>query len=425
LRAFKINDLHIFLFILYYAAAVYFIMNSSYFKASHISKSILITLFTIKIIVGFAYAYYFALPIHIKSSDTWEYFKESLIETDKLLQQPKLFFSELWYNQYATNGGFFTGVNSFWNDLKMTVFVKLIALLNLFSFKNYYINLIFFNLYVIAGGVALYKLIKYYFNINQWILIITVFLLPSYLFWSSGIHKDGIIFTSIAISFYLFHSLIEKGFLKRKIVLLFVHILIIFLIRNYILLAIFPIFFAWIVAKKWNLNYAKIFLTTFVTCFLIFIFSSSFSLTKSISNSVVQKHHEFLLLEGNTKIETPLLENTTQSIIQYLPFAAKTMLFQPVAFESTSIFLTFTALENYAYLIIALISLFFISKQKINHPLILSCFMLTLFIYIFIGYTVCFGGAIVRYRSIILPFTILPYVLLIFGQIKPPSKDLI
>ena len=419
----KINELYYFLFLVYYTACLYLIANATFFKRSNISKKNLFSLFTLKIIAGFAYAYYFSLPSQINTSDTWQYFNESLVETDKLFHQPKLFFSELWYNQYANNSGLFTGIHSFWSDLKATVFVKIIAILNVFSLKNYYINLIFFNLFVFYGCIALYKLVVEYFTVKSWILFLTIFLLPSFLFWCSGLHKDGIIFSCIALILYNFNFLQTQPHSTKRLISIGFYLLIIFLLRNYVLLALIPALAAWYCSTKFKIKPIVVFASTILVCLTLFFCSSNFKTTKSIGGSIVQKHQEFQRLEGKTKIKTPLLENSTKSLISYFPFAIKTVILQPIPSTKNGLGQNLTSFENYFYLLVTFVSLFFISSQKINSPFLLALLTITFFLYLFIGYTVCFGGAIVRYRSIILPFSILPSILLIFGKLKTENQS--
>ncbi len=419
----KINELYYLLFIIYFTACLYFIANNTFFKTSNISKINLFILFALKIAAGLAYAYYFSLPSQINTSDTWQYFNESLVETDKLLHKPKLFFSELWYNQYVDNSGLFTGIHSFWNDLKTTVFVKGLGILNVFSFKNYYINLIFFNLFVFGGCIALYKLVSAYFEIKSWLLIVSIFLLPSFLFWCSGLHKDGIIFSCVALILYYYNLQLNQSISIKKNCCIIFFLIIIFLLRNYVLLALLPALAAWYCSTKFNINPFLIFATTILICLTVFFFSSSLNITKSIGGSIVQKHQEFQMLEGKTKITTPKLENSTTSLISYFRFAIKTVIIQPIPSKNNGLAQNVTSFENYFYLLIAIVSIFFISHQKINSSLLLSLLFITFFIYLFIGYTVCFSGAIVRYRSIILPFSILPSVLLIFGKLKTKNQS--
>lgn len=364
------------------------------------------------------YAYYFSLPEQILGSDTWAYFNESVLETDKLKHHPILFFADFFYNQYNTIDDLFTGTKSFWNDLKTTVFVKFIAVLNLLSFKNYFINILFFNLIFLLGLVCLYKLINKHFVIHRIILVIAIFLMPSFLFWCSGIHKDGVVFSSICFILYQFDKTLDKGFNLKSISKLLFAFLVLFLIRNYILLLLCPILFSWFIAEKYKKHSFRIFSIVFLLCLSIFILSSSNSYTKIFSSSVVQKHHEFLKLEGNTKIITPHLTNTPSSLLNYLPFALKTVFLRPHLSEAKSISQYFAVLENYFILCLSILSAFFITRNKLNSSILLCCFYTSILLFIFIGYTVCFNGAIVRYRSSIIPITIIPYLLIIFGKLK-------
>ncbi len=415
--------MHFLLFIVYYIVCLYFIANTTFFKSNNISKRDLLILFSLKITAGFAYAYYFSLPSQINTSDTWKFFNESLIETNKILHHPKLFFSELWYNQYTNNSGLFTGVNSFWNDLKTTIFVKVLGILNLISFKNYYINLIFFNLFVFSGCIALYKLVSEYFEIKNWLLIVSIFLLPSFLFWSSGLHKDGIIFSCLALILYNYNLLLNQNFFLKIFFSILFFLVVIFLLRNYVLLALLPALAAWFCSIKIKIKPIIIFTSLMLACLAVLFFSNSTSLTKPIGDSIVQKHQEFQLLEGKTKFTTPKLENSTTSLINYFPFAIKTIIIQPIPSKNNGLAQNITSFENYFYLLITVVSIFFVFHQKINSPLLLSLLFITFIIYLFIGYTVCFSGAIVRYKSIMLPFYILPYVLLIFGKLKTENQS--
>src|SRR5207253_1683986 len=111
-------------------------------------------------------------------------------------------------NGYEQTGNLFLHSNSYWNDLKSNVIIKFLALCNVVTFKNYFADIVLFNFMFFFGPVALYRLVKQLFPINKQLLIVSVFLIPSFLFWCSGIHKDGIIFTCIAlISFHFYRQI--------------------------------------------------------------------------------------------------------------------------------------------------------------------------------------------------------------------------
>ena len=396
----------------------------NFFKNSGLGSFTLLLIFTLKVFVGFLYSYYFASPSQIENADTWAYFIDSKAETDWLLKNPKEFFADFFTNQYATRGSFFASYNSFWNDLKATSFTKLLAILNLFSNKNYYINLLFFNVIFMFGNVAFFKLIHQNFTINKLVLIASVFLTPSFLFWCSAIHKDGLVFSATAISLYLFYKILNNGFLYKRTVGLIICFCVIFLLRNYYLLAIIPAFMGWVLVEKFKANAKFIFAAIAVICLAMFMLSSSLNATKGIVSSVITKHDEFLMLDGNTKFETPKLIANTKSIASYLPFAMQSSLARPFPNSIKSKGEFFAMLENYCFLIILIVAVTAVFYRKIkilDSPIILTCLSISFFLLLFIGYTVCFDAAIIRYRSVSTPFLIVPCIIIILGKLKNHS----
>jgi len=386
-----------------------------------------LSLFSIKILAGIFYSYYFSLPSQIENADTWNYFLESKAETDWLLSNPKAFATDLFTNHYSQSGNLFSCTNSFWNDLKTTFFIKLLAVLNLFSVKNYYINLLFFNAFFMLGGVAFYRLFKDNFIINKWILLTVVFFTPSFLFWCSGIHKDGIVFSATAISIFIFHKALKDQFNFIRLFMLTLCFTVIFLLRNYYLLAIIPAFTTWFIIEKTKLKASLCFVVMTLCCLLVLMFSSSFPITKGICQSIVQKHDEFLTLDGNTKFETPTLKTNAKSIVSYFPFAMQSSLLRPFPGNIKSKGEFLAMLENYIFLIvliIAVIATFFKKKKILNAPIILTCILISFFLLLFIGYTVCFDAAIIRYRSVSFPLLIVPCIIIIFGNIKQQKSSM-
>jgi hypothetical protein len=399
--------------------------RNCFFKISGIPSKILISLFSLKVIVGILYSYYFSLPSQIENADTWNYFIDSRIETDWLLNNPKAFFADLFTNHYATTGDFFTSSHSYWSDLKATFFTKLLAVLNVFSFKNYYINILFFNAFFMVGCVAFYKLIKENFTINKWLLIITIFLTPSFLFWCSAIHKDGLVFSSTAISLYIFYKILNNNISVKRVIILVACLVTIFALRNYYLLAIVPALVGWFLVSKFKMKSRLVFSILIAVCLGIFLFSTATNVTSGIGNSIVTKHNEFLSLDGNTKFKTPQLESNTKSIISYFPFALQASLFRPFILNTKSKAEFCISIENYFFIIILIFSIVFAAKKNseiLNNPIILTCFVISFFLLLFIGYTVCFDAAIIRYRSVSFPFLIVPSLVIIFGKMKNTKK---
>ncbi|HVX49393.1 MAG TPA: hypothetical protein VHB48_04520, partial [Chitinophagaceae bacterium] len=187
------------IFILYLLAFCWLITRIKFFTNSALPKKILVGLFVCKIAAGAVYAWFYALPQYIEGSDTWRFFEASKTETDFLLTNPWGFIKDIFHYGYKNAGNLFYGQNSYWNDLKSNVVIKLLAICNVFTFKNYYCNIILFNFLFFFGPVAFYRVMNQVFAGKMLLMVIAIFLLPSFMFWCSGIHKDGLLFMALAL----------------------------------------------------------------------------------------------------------------------------------------------------------------------------------------------------------------------------------
>ena len=164
----------------------------------------LIGLFLIKIISGIAYAKFYSLPKYYSGADTWRFYRLSLNETKWFLNAPFAFIKDLFVYGYDNSGNVFISGNSYWNDLKSNVLIKLMAVMNVLTHNSYYTNIVLFNFIFLFGLVAVFKIFDQIFPDKKKIIILGVFLLPSTLFWCSGIHKDGLILSAAGLLVYSF-----------------------------------------------------------------------------------------------------------------------------------------------------------------------------------------------------------------------------
>ncbi len=260
-----------------------------FFTRSGIGKWWLIILFIIKIAAGFAYAKYFSLPQYIATADTWKYYNNSLTETDWLLRDLVGFIKDLFYSPYQQSGNLFSGSSSYWNDLKDNSIIKLMAVMNVFTGKSYYTNIIVFNFLYLFGPVALFRIAKpFRSNNNKLWLILLIFLLPSFLFWCSGIHKDGLIFSAMMISIYCFWQQVnEHRFVWKYSLIILFCFLALFALRNIILLLLLPALLALFFSeKKTTLSMAHFFRFICKRIDSVFCFA-----TYNISTKLSAVHH--------------------------------------------------------------------------------------------------------------------------------------
>ena len=167
-------------------------------------------------------------------------------------QQPIRIFFNIFHSGYESKyGGFFSSENSWWNDLKSNMFIKFLSLVNVFSFGNYYVNVIFYSFITFTGPVAIYRVFSDVFPGKKVHVLVATFLIPSFAYWTSGIHKDGLVFMAISLIIYhVYFGLKEKKFRLSRIFPLFISFIIILSFRNFLLVILIPALFAWILSTR-------------------------------------------------------------------------------------------------------------------------------------------------------------------------------
>ena len=162
-----------------------------FIKRSGINSKVVIGLFLFKIIAGIAIGW-LSLHFYGTGNDYWDINTEARKEYQLLITDPGRYFTNIFTSDYPGGySGVFSSFDSFWNDLKGNIIIKLVSLFNIFSRGNYYINSLFFNFLVFFGHVALYRVFTKVYPGRSMLVIIGCFLLPSMIYFSSGIHKDG------------------------------------------------------------------------------------------------------------------------------------------------------------------------------------------------------------------------------------------
>lgn len=400
--------MQVFVFIIYLIIFSLFLTVIPFFKNSGIGKFTLIILFLIKIFAGIAYAKFFTLPKYYAGSDTWKFYRYSLDETKWLLHNPAAFVKDLFTDNYHKSGNLFSGQNSYWNDLKSNVIIKLMAVINVFTNNSYYANIIFFNFLFLFGLAALFRLFIQVYPGKKWFIIFGIFLLPSTLFWCSGIHKDGLILSAAGLIIYFFCKGFKSSFTVRSVLIILLCMLVIFSLRNYVFFALLPSLFAWWLCKRYKGKNVKtfgfIYAAAIVFCIIIPLIFPSLNIFSFITN----KQHEFLLLEGGSKVNVPNLEPGFISFISFFPYAVDMAFFRPHVAEIKNISYIPAIIENLLILLLLLISMFRCNKAAQLQPVILFLFFFSVSILLLSGYTIPFTGAMVRYRSVVLPFLVTP-----------------
>ena len=149
---------------------------------------------------------------HAQMVDTWSYHYSSIQEYKLLFQNPSEYLVNLFHDPYS--GGifkFFGTEYSYWNDLKGNIFIKILSIFNIFSFGNYYTNVIFYSFISMFGPIAIYRVMNDVYPGKKWQMLASVFLIPSFLYWASGLHKEGLIFLGLQPRYFQFLFWIKEA----------------------------------------------------------------------------------------------------------------------------------------------------------------------------------------------------------------------
>jgi hypothetical protein len=402
------------LFFVYLALFSWLLTKIRFIRNAGLGPKIVIGLFLLKVIAGVING---RLLLHANYlADTWIYNIQGIDEYHLLFSDPKEYFLNFVRSPYSSGyAGFFQSSQSYWNNLRSNIMIKLLSLFDIFSFGNYYVNVIIYNFIVFFGNVGLYKIFTDVYKNKKNLLVVSCFLLPSLLFFGSSIHKEGLILLAIVIIVYnIYYSLHYTGFTFMKIFYIVLSFCFIFFLRNFIFIALLPAVAALFIAEYKKVSPLWTFLIIYLVSGVIFFNSGRINSRLNLPEKVVQRQIDFLALpKSTTNIDINPLNPTFKSFIANLPRALDHSLLQPHWWNislSTKYLFPFAA-EFFLYEMILLLFIFFFIKKKklvINEPFILFGLFFSLSVFLMIGYTIPIVGAIIRYRSIYLPFILSP-----------------
>ncbi|MDB5190670.1 MAG: hypothetical protein JWQ96_233 [Segetibacter sp.] len=394
------------IFTFYLLLISYLLPIIPFVKESGLKRWEILSLFFIKIAAGLAYAAFYKLPRYYEGSDTWRFFRLSIKEKEWLLSDPVSFVKDVFVHGYSESGNLFAGENSYWNDLKSNVPVKLLALMNVVTLDSYYTNIILFNFFFFFGPIAIYQLLKQELHNNKKLLLITgIFLLPSTLFWCSGIHKDGLILSATGLIIFLFNKNIKGGFSIKNCIAIILLLLIVFSLRNYVALALLPALFCFWLSTKYPSITIVIFSGIYLLGIVLFFTLRYITPSLNFPSFIVKKQHEFIQLDGGSEIFVQALQPTFSSFLKYFPTALDMALLQPHPQLSKIAYLP-AGIEVILLVILFALVLVVPRKNIGNYPFINFLLFFSISVLLISGYTITLSGAIVRYRSFILPFLI-------------------
>jgi len=342
--------------------------------------------------------------------DTWAYHVQGLEEHKLLIKHPVEFVSSLFHNSYKEGyTNFLVSENSWWNDVKANFFIKVMAIFDVFSFGNYYVNVIFYSFISLFGPMAMYKVMKDVFPAQKIPVLLATFLVPSFLYWTSGLHKEGLIFLGLSLMIYHFYyGLKERNFKLYRILLFLLGFALVIILRNFLILALLPPLVAWFLCSKLRFNPLLVYVVVSVF-FLSLFFTIKYLIPGAdLPQSVVTKQREFINLKGHSSVIVNELKPTFASFLANAPQAFSLAALRPYPSDVRHLLSLAAATEIGTILLFFFVFLFWRRNGMEFSPVLLFCLFFSGAVLFMIGYSVNNLGAIVRYRSIVFPLLLVP-----------------
>lgn len=346
--------------------------------------------------------------------DTWGYHQMGVLEYHILLTKPHDYFTNIFYTPYPHGfENLFGSSDSYWNDLKGNIFVKLLSLFDILSFGHYYVNVIFYSFITLFGPVALFRVMADIFPKRKFLVLLVAFFMPSFLYWTSGLHKEGLIFLGLSLIIYHLYFGWKEGRypLKRWLGILF-GMVILFILRNFLLLLVVPAIIAWLLAGRSPKYGLAIFAGVYLFFGLMFFTARYINSKFDFPLAVVEKQQAFLRLQGGySTIPIKELEPTFKSFAKNTPQAVTLSFFRPYPSDVHHLLSLVASIEiNVLLLLFCLFLLFRRRNGPLAKNVVWLCLFLSFSILLAIGFSINNLGAIVRYRSIVIPLLMIPVV---------------
>jgi hypothetical protein len=430
-----IEVLQVFLYAGLFAALI---LHLRFFRKFFVDTRLIAAVFLLKVAVGVIYTLIYRY--YYKGGDSLEYFESSKLITRLFIEQDYRTFLRLTF-----------GINtrppdpdikeiafalSYWNDMSAYFLIRFHALASILSFGNFFVHIVFFNWLTMIGLLYLFRFFYEQLKAKKPLVFAAVFFVPSVLFWSSGIHKDG--FSMAALGLILFSA--SKLFVFRRKnepggvlndsgrkhnlsngLLFITGCWLLIIERNYWMMLLAPSLVSWIWTAnqprlKW-LKFAGVHTVYYaVTCNLDGILPQW-----DFLNLLTLKQRDFMSVASGSGAEMVYvhpLDGTIGSVISAIPTAIYNCLLQPHFFRIGSIMQILVAIENMLVLFSLIIAAVFIVKRAGDpeRSLILLCLFFSFSIFAVVGITVPILGALVRYKIPGLVFLLIVAVTLVNHQ---------
>ncbi len=358
------------------------------------------------IAVGLLYIYYY------DRSDTWIYFKEGL-KVNALINDSIITYLQFLWNSQGSETFL---ENLYYTDHRALFMVKITSLILILSADHYWLAAVVFSVISFWASWKICQTIHQYFPQHLHANVFSFLLLPSVVFWSSGIVKETIALAALFYLCHIFLQLYKQSTLRwHQWLMLILSLWLLYNLKYYYLAVAFPVMLTTYTIKNipWRWIHQRFFFETIAWLLLFSLLSlgatqihPNFHPDRFLS-VLYNNYQDFIAFSDPEDVmRFSSLAESWKSVILLAPWAFISGLFRPFLWECHNSLQLLAALENTALALLFVSSLPALKKLS-THPdrqLILALLVFSFVLNVFLTLSTPNYGTLIRYRVGFLPF---------------------
>lgn len=381
--------------------------------------------------LAFGSIYFF----YYEGGDTIAYYNTSLPVCNLILENPSQGLA-VWLQSFSReNYSLFTSSTGYpliyiYKDSSTYAVSQILVPFMLLSFKSYLATTVLLSVTFFYGPWMFFKMICEIISGPRWLLAFACLLMPSALFWGSGISKDTLTYAaSCYFVFGVYTVLIKRELTIWRVFLSITSGLLLLTVKPYIFMVLFPGVLCWTLYSQvqkiknvWlRTSVLPLFLSVFVV-FMSFVYSQlieslgEYSFDNIVTKAIVTQEDLKRDYYGGNNFDIGTIDPSVAGLVSKFPIATFYGLFGPTLLEIRSAIMLFAAAENTLLLLLTLRILLIGAVGKIrllmSSPFLIFCLVFTVLFAFSIGLTTPNYGALVRFKIPLVPFFALLLIIL-------------
>lgn len=375
--------------------------------------------------VVFALIYFY----YYKGGDTISYFY-SAVSMSKLAKiDPQGFLTVLFGESSHENRRFFTSETGWpygymYFDPRTFFIIRIISPLAILTFDSYLVTTVVLASLSYFGIWRCYRTFVSYYPRLQGKLAIAFLFMPSVMFWGSAILKDT--FTLSALCWFI-HG-VDEWFFKRRhsfgvAIMITLSAVVMIVVKPYIFMAMVPTLLVWLLHARITrlrnifvrvvlvpLGVLAVIVGSVQLLDLIGASLDKFSLDRALTTvTITQGDMKRSEQYGENYFDVGELDGTWTGLLSKSHIAINAALFRPYLWESSSLVMFLSGMENFWILFMALGTalrgfVLRLLRFTAGNPLILMCMVFSLVSAFMIGISTPNFGALVRFKIPLIPY---------------------